>query len=167
MATESQEGGRFAKFAEPARRVVVNAQNIAGQFNHRSVDTIHLARACIKDVGVTTFLTQAGVKVDKVLDLVASGLSQYNPSIESEGLTPKAKTAVEHCVGEARRVYATRIEAMHLLTGLLEIDEEVGEFFETPELTLEQFRKQAAAFNDRKNSVARCIQASLLASISK
>lgn len=62
MAIESQEGERFAKFTEPARRVVENVQNIAERFNHRSVDTIHLARACIEDVHVATFLTQAGVK---------------------------------------------------------------------------------------------------------
>ena len=166
MVTES-EGGRFAEFAEPVIRVLGNAQNIAKGFNHRNVDTIHLAGACIKEVGVATFLTQAGVKVNKTLDLVASGLSEYNPSFESEGLTPKAKTVVEHCVGEARRVKATRIEAMHLLTGLLEADEEVGKFFETPKLTLEQLRKQAAAFNDRHNSIARMIQASILASISE
>lgn len=62
---------------------------------------------------------------------------------------------------------ATRIETMHLFTGLLETDEEVGKFFETPKLTLEQLRKQAAAFNDRINITTRVIQTTTLASISE
>ena len=110
------------KFTPRAENALRLAQETAGELGHGYVGCEHLLLGLLReDSGVACrVLTEAGVTEKALRELtvqtVGRGLSGSAPS---QGLTPRARSAVELAVAEAMRFASPYIGTEHLLLGLL------------------------------------------------
>ena len=110
------------KFTPRAENALRLAQETAGELGHGYVGCEHLLLGLLREDGgvACRALTEAGVSEETLRELtvqtVGRGLSGSAPS---QGLTPRARSAVELAVAEAMRFASPCIGTEHLLLGLL------------------------------------------------
>ena len=113
----------FERFTDPARRVVVLAQEEARMLGHGYIGTEHLLLGLVHEGEGTAaqVLEAAGVTLDRarvaVEELVDSGGHQRSGHIP---FTPRAKTALELSLREAIQLKDKHIGTEHLLLGVLQ-----------------------------------------------
>lgn len=113
----------FERFTDPARRVVVLAQEEARMLGHGYIGTEHLLLGLVHEGEGTAaqVLEDAGVTLDRtrvaVEELVDSGGHQRSGHIP---FTPRAKTALELSLREAIQLRDRHIGTEHLLLGVLQ-----------------------------------------------
>ena len=110
---------RFTARTEEALRL---AQEAAGELGHGYVGTEHLLLGLIRvrEGLAYTVLTQYGLNDEAITGVIRKtvgvGLAGGNPA---QGLTPRARRAVEIAVEDAGHTAAAGVDTEHLLTGIL------------------------------------------------
>ena len=110
------------KFTPRAENVLRLAQETALELGHGYVGCEHILLGLLREDGSAACRTlgEAGVTEEQLREqlvrTVGHGLSG---SLPSQGLTPRARSAVEMAVAEAMRFASPRIGTEHLLLGLL------------------------------------------------
>ena len=110
------------KFTPHAENVLRLAQETALELGHGYVGCEHILLGLLREDGgaACRALGEAGVTEEQLREqlvrTVGHGLSG---SLPSQGLTPRARSAVEMAVAEAMRFASPRIGTEHLLLGLL------------------------------------------------
>ena len=110
------------KFTPRAENVLRLAQETALELGHGYVGCEHILLGLLREDGgaACRALGEAGVTEEQLREqlvrTVGHGLSG---SLPSQGLTPRARSAVEMAVAEAMRFASPRIGTEHLLLGLL------------------------------------------------
>jgi ATP-dependent Clp protease ATP-binding subunit ClpA len=100
----------FERFTESAGRAVVRAFDDA---QHTGVGSEHLLAALISDTDVGPVLTELGLTVESVQ-------ARFGTHAEGEAtFTDDAKRALERAHRDALRAGSTRIDVVHLATGVL------------------------------------------------
>jgi len=98
------------------------AQEAAGDFGHGYVGCEHILLGILRDGGGIAYraLTEAGLSDRMVSDLIVRAVGRGMAGGDPEqGLTPRARSAVELAVNEAGRENSRLIGSEHLLLGLL------------------------------------------------
>jgi ATP-dependent Clp protease ATP-binding subunit ClpC len=119
----------FERFTEPARAVVVLAQEEARLLNHNYIGTEHVLLGLLReDAGVAaTALRNRSVSLDtvrtQVLDIVGKGKKPPSGHIP---FTPRAKKVLELSLREALKVDCDYIGTEHLLLGVVREGEGVA-----------------------------------------
>ena len=110
------------KFDPRAENALRLAQEAAGELGHGYVGCEHLLLGLLReDVGAAyRALTEAGIEENALREQIveASGRGLFG-SAPTQGLTPRARSAVELAVAEAMRFSSPCIGTEHLLLGLL------------------------------------------------
>ena len=110
------------RFTPRGENVLRLAQEAAAELGHGYVGCEHILLAILRDGGGVAYraLTEAGLSERMVRDLivraVGRGMSGSDPA---QGLSPRARSAVEIAVNEATRAGSQFIDAEHLLLGML------------------------------------------------
>ena len=110
---------KFTPGAEEALRL---SQEAAGELGHGYVGTEHLLLGLLREENglAHTVLAEAGLTDELVAEIVkksvGAGLSGANPA---QGLTPRAKRAIEIAMEDSLRGGCTYVGTEHLLAGLL------------------------------------------------
>ncbi len=110
------------RFTPRGENVLRLAQEAAAELGHGYVGCEHILLAILRDGGGIAYraLTEAGLSERMVRDLivraVGRGMSGSDPA---QGLTPRARSAVELAVNEAARANSPLIDSEHLLLGML------------------------------------------------
>ena len=110
------------RFTPRGENVLRLAQEAAAELGHGYVGCEHMLLAILRDGGGIAYraLTEAGLSERMVRDLivraVGRGMSGSDPA---QGLTPRARSAVEIAVNESMRADSRFIDAEHLLLGIL------------------------------------------------
>ena len=113
---------RFDKFTDGAKQVLVGAQRAAQRLNHPYIGTEHLLLGLVDvEAGqALAVLRELGAEPDRVRGAVESVLTRGDHMVIGDiSLTPRAKTAIELTVAEARRLRQNHIAPEHLLLGLV------------------------------------------------
>ncbi len=119
----------FERFTQPARRVVVLAQEEARGLNHNYIGTEHLLLGLIReDEGVASKAVASvgiswGQVREQVEDVVGTGRSPQSGHIP---FTPSAKKVLELSWREAHELGHDYIGTEHILLGLLREGDGVG-----------------------------------------
>ena len=112
----------FERFTEPARRVVVFAQEEARSLGHRHIGTEHLLLALLRDEREipAAVLARRGVTLDaardRVIAIVGSSAERSSGQIP---FTPDGKKVMERALREALSLGVDHIGTEHLMLGLL------------------------------------------------
>jgi excisionase family DNA binding protein len=145
--TPSELMGRFDKFTERARHVVMLAAEEARHFRHNYIGTEHLLLGLIREgEGVAAeVLSNLGIKSDQIRHAIEAIVGYGDHVVpDEEGstpFTPRAKRVVELAVDEARRLNHRYIGTEHFLLGLIrEGDGIAGGVLKVLGLQLEQVR---------------------------
>ncbi len=142
----TEEGDRFDKFTERARKVLSLAQEEAKRFQHNYIGTEHLLLGLVREgEGVAAkVLSNLGVELNKVRSAVEFIIGRGDRIVLGEiGLTPRAKKVIELAVDEARRLNHHYIGTEHLLLGLVREDEGIAAgVLESLGVNLEKVRTQ-------------------------
>jgi len=116
----------FTRFTDRARRVVVLAQDEAGDLGHGSVGTEHLLLGLLAEgEGVAALaLESLGISLEEARDRVEeiAGRGHGTPSGHIR-LTPRAKKVLELSLREALQLGHDYIGTEHILLGLLREDD--------------------------------------------
>jgi len=120
----------FERFSDPAKQVIVLAQEEARSLDHVYVGTEHLLLGLIT-VGeglAAQVLTELGITAPAVRDLVVEiiGRGKGGANVGSIPFTPRAKNTVEYAWGEARARGSEQVGPEHLLLGVLRDSDGVG-----------------------------------------
>ena len=110
------------RFTPRAENVLRLAQDSALELGHGYVGCEHLLLALLRDGGGLAYraLTEAGLTEPMLRDLIVRAAGRGDPSAPpAQGLTPRARSAVERAVTEAMQTGAEYIDTEHLLLGLL------------------------------------------------
>ena len=113
---------RFAKFTEPARRVLALAQEEAQHYHHNYIGTEHLLLGLVdQSEGVAVqVLSNLGIKPDQVRRMVEVIIGDGRGFVlGGVGLTPRAKKVIELAIDEAQNLGHHFIGTEHLLLGLI------------------------------------------------
>jgi ATP-dependent Clp protease ATP-binding subunit ClpC len=121
----------FERFTEPARRVVVLAQDEARGFRHHYVGTEHILLGLLRyDAGIpASVLGSFGVTLDEVRVQVVRVVGRRRGESDTPGqipFTPRAKKVLELSMLEADDMGHGHIGTEHLLLGLLREGEGVA-----------------------------------------
>ena len=111
----------FERFTEPARHVVVLAQEEARALKHNYIGTEHLLLGLLRewDGLAARVLDSLGVTIQEVRAQVASIVGQGdNVTTGQIPFTPRGKKILEHALKEARELGHNYIGTEHLLLGL-------------------------------------------------
>jgi ATP-dependent Clp protease ATP-binding subunit ClpA len=118
--------GRFDKFTERAKKVLVLAQEEAQRFNHRTIGTEHLLLGLVGEGRGVAARVLRGVGIDAAAAreaLVAVRGRGREMVVGDIGLTPRAKRAIELAVEESRRLHHRHVGTEHLLLALLRLED--------------------------------------------
>ncbi len=118
----NEQGNRFDKFTERARKVLMLAQEEAQRFNHNYIGTEHLLLGLVREgEGVAAkVLGNLGVELNKVRSAVEFIIGRGDRMVVGEiGLTPRAKKVIELAVDEASRRGHHYIVTELMLLGLV------------------------------------------------
>src|SRR5262249_53804859 len=132
LSVEEARGiAMFEKFSDPARRVVVLAQDEARGLDHAYIGTEHLLLGLLEEGhGIAArVLAGSGIQAPVVRDLVVEIIgrgSAVSGGSRSVPFTPRAKATFEFAWDEARRRGADQLDTEHLLLGLLRDGEGVA-----------------------------------------
>jgi len=110
------------RFTPRGENVLRLAQEAAGDFGHGYVGCEHILLGILRDGGGIAYraLTEAGLSDRMVSDLIVRAVGRGMAGGDPEqGLTPRARSAVELAVNEAGRENSRLIGSEHLLLGLL------------------------------------------------
>ncbi len=110
------------RFTPRGENVLKLAQEAAGDFGHGYVGCEHLLLGLLRDGGGIAYraLTEAGLSERMVSDLIVRAVGRGMAGGDPEqGLTPRARSAVELAVNEANRAGSAFIDSEHILLGLL------------------------------------------------
>ena len=113
---------RFEKFSEPARKVLMLAQEEARRFHHDYIGTEHLLLGMVREgEGVAAkVLASSGFELTKVRSAVEVIIGRGDSLVMGEiGLAPRLKKVIELAVDEARQLNHDHIGTEHLLLGLI------------------------------------------------
>ncbi|TDW93529.1 ClpA/ClpB-like protein [Kribbella pratensis] len=120
----------YEQFSEPARHVIVLAQEEARGLDHVYVGTEHLLLGLITlGQGVASrVLADLGITAPAVRDLVVEiiGRGRSGAAAGTIPFTPRAKSTFEFAWGEARARGAEQVGPEHLLLGVLHDGDGVG-----------------------------------------
>ena len=111
----------FARFTEPARQVVVLAQDEARALKHNYIGTEHLLLGLLRDEdGIAArVLAELGVTVDAVRAQIRSIVGQGDGEPAGQiPFTPRAKKVLELALREAMGMGHRYIGTEHLLLGI-------------------------------------------------
>ena len=157
----------FERFSDPARRVVVLAQEEARKLDHAYIGTEHLLVALIEEEhGIAakalsgskpnrSFPGGCGISASAVRNLIVEIVGRGSGGIAgSIPFTPRAKSTFESAWDEARRRGADQLDTEHLLLGLLRDGEGVAAQILT-KLTSDpdQVRRKVQDWIDRRERV--------------
>ena len=112
----------FERFTDPARRVVVLAQEEAGLLNHHYIGTEHILLGLIHEgEGVAARgLQSLGIRLDSVRSQVVDTIGQGHQSPSGHiPFTPRAKKVLELSLREALQLGHNYIGTEHILLGLI------------------------------------------------
>ncbi|HEX2186234.1 MAG TPA: Clp protease N-terminal domain-containing protein [Chloroflexota bacterium] len=115
-------GRSFDRLTDRARRALFAAHQEAERFKHGYVGTEHLLLGVvsIEDGSAAVALSACGVERTQVRQAVAASIGRGERVREGEpSLTPRARTALQLAVDEARRLSHSHVGTEHLLLGLL------------------------------------------------
>lgn len=110
------------KFTPRAENALRYAQEAAGELGHGYVGSEHLLIGLLREEEGIAYrcLTDAGLTADMVQDLIRKSVGAGLPGSDpAQGLTPRAKRAVEIAVEESMRGGYGYVGTEHLLLGLL------------------------------------------------
>lgn len=120
----------YEQFSDPARRVIVLAQEEARSFDHAYVGTEHLLLGLITEGQniAARVLNAVGITAPAVKDLIMEiiGRGKGGTSGASIPFTPRAKSTFEYAWGESRARGAEQVRPEHLLLGVLNDRDGVG-----------------------------------------
>lgn len=119
----------YERFSDPARRVIVLAQEEARGLDHTYVGTEHLLLGVIAEGQsiAARVLSPLGITAQAVKDLVVEIIGRGKGSATgSIPFTPRAKSTFEYAWGEARARGAEQVRPEHLLLGVLHDRDGVG-----------------------------------------
>ncbi len=111
----------FERFTEPARQVVVQAQEEAQQLRHNYIGTEHLLLGVLHaDDGAGRALRSLGITVDEARADLARIVGEGEAPIAGQiPFTPRAKKVLELSLREANSLGHDYIGPEHLLLGLV------------------------------------------------
>ncbi len=119
----------YERFTDRARRVMQLANQEAQRFNHEYIGTEHILLGLVKEgSGVAaSVLRKLGVDLSEVRQRIED-IVEPGPATRAGRLpqTPKAKSALEYAIQEARGLGHQYVGTEHLLLGLLREDEGVA-----------------------------------------
>ena len=109
------------KFTQRAELAIENARLAAGELGHGYVGTEHLLLGIMseKEGLGASILRQQGASEEELRRIIARSNGMGSPGIPAQGLTARAKAAVEQAGTEARELHHSCIGTEHLLLGLL------------------------------------------------
>ena len=122
QTVKGESGVNERKFSAGAEQVLRQAQEAAGELGHGFVGCEHLLLAMLRaESGAAgRALSDAGMNEEKLCALITGELGRGAAELApAQGLTPRARSAVEFAAGEAARTGSGQIEAGHLLLGVL------------------------------------------------
>ncbi|MBA2624296.1 MAG: hypothetical protein H0U89_01615 [Acidimicrobiia bacterium] len=113
----------FERFTDPARRVVVLAQEEARRLGHDWIGTEHVLLGLLREQGTVAaeVLTAMGVRLDRVRGEVEGIIGRRSGTSPSGHIpfTPRAKKVLELSLREALHLGHNHIGTEHVLLGLL------------------------------------------------
>lgn len=112
----------FERFTDPARRVMVRAQDEAGVLGHDSVDTEHLLLALVQEGegAAARVLELLAIGPEAVRQRVERAVGPGGPPVSGPvPFAPRAKEALRLAVRESVQLGHRNIGTEHLLLGLL------------------------------------------------
>jgi ATP-dependent Clp protease ATP-binding subunit ClpC len=117
----------FERFTEPARQVVVFAQDEARDLRHDYIGTEHIVLGLLREQGglAARTLTELRITADDVRGRLAPGAGERRSSGQIMFLPP-AKRALEAALEQADAMKHPWIGTEHLLLGLVDDEESVG-----------------------------------------
>lgn len=109
------------KFSQRAEFAIEQARIIAGDLGHAYVGTEHLLLGVMreKDGLGARILSQRGLKAEQLRRSLVRRNGMGCPGVPIQGLTPRAKAAVERAAAEARALQQHFIGTEHILLGIL------------------------------------------------
>jgi len=119
----------FERFTEPARRVVVFAQEEATELNHSHIGTEHLLLGLMRDTGSVAARALRELEIspdavrERVIEIVGRGKQTPSGHIP---FTPRAKKVLELSLREALQLNHSYIGTEHILLGLVREGEGVA-----------------------------------------
>jgi hypothetical protein len=145
----------FDRFSDPARRVIVLAQEEARKLDHSYVGTEHVLLGLLEEgQGIAAgVLSVVGIKAPAVRALVVEivGRGTTGSSSASVPFTPRAKNTCEYAWEEARRRGVDQLGTEHLLLGLLRDGDGVaGQIITKLATDPEQVRRKLEDLIDRR-----------------
>jgi ATP-dependent Clp protease ATP-binding subunit ClpC len=115
----------FERFSQPARRVVVSAQQEARQLEHDYIGTEHLLLGVLggDETAARQALIESGVSYDVVRKRVEDVVGRSAAPAGHIPFTPAAKKALEMSLRESRGLDTGYIGTAHELLGLLRVED--------------------------------------------
>src|SRR3989449_3953345 len=154
----------FERFTEPARRVVILAQEEAKRLKHSAVGTEHILLGIIREgEGVASkVLESLNISSDRVRVEIETAIGRGERApYEEVAVTPRAKKVLELALDEARRLGHNYIGTEHLLLGLIREGEGVAaRVLEAMGADLERVRAQVVYLLGEEGTTAYTKQSS-------
>ena len=109
------------RFTPRGENVLRLAQEAAAELGHGYVGCEHILLAILRDGGgvACRALAEAGLTEHMVRNLIVRAVGRGMSGDPAQGLTPRARSAVELAVNEAARANSPLIDSEHLLLGML------------------------------------------------
>ncbi len=109
------------RFTERARTAIEKAQEAAEELGHSYVGSEHLLLGIVREDGGqgAKVLKENGLTDDLLTELVEKYVGKGTPGTPIQGLSPRAKRAIELAVGDAGRLGHNFVGTEHLLLGIL------------------------------------------------
>ena len=152
---KGNNGDRFNKFTERAKRVIHFAQEEAQRFQHNYIGTEHLLLGLVREgEGVAAkVLKSFDVDLKQVRKAVEQVIGRGDRPVSGEfGLTPRAKKVIELAVDEAHSLNHHYIGTEHLLLGLLREGQGIGAgVLESFGISLQQARERTLQILNAQN----------------
>ena len=109
------------KFSQRAEQAIAQAGALAGELGHAFVGTEHLLLGVMKErdgLG-SRILSARGLSMEQLRRCVVRRNGMGCPGVPAQGLSPRARTAMERAAIEARALQQHFIGTEHILLGLL------------------------------------------------
>ena len=109
------------RFTERAKTAIEKAQEAAEELGHSYVGSEHLLLGIVREDGGqgAKVLKENGLTDDLLTELVEKYVGKGTPGTPVQGLSPRAKRAIELAVGDAGRLGHNFVGTEHLLLGIL------------------------------------------------
>lgn len=120
------------RFTEPARAVLVTAQEEAELMGHNHIGTEHILLGLMQGEGTAAgLLTELGISLEVARSAIGRQLTDLVPNKTGHPggekcLTARAKKVLELAAAEAQRLESERVGTEHLLLGIIREGKGVG-----------------------------------------